>query len=273
MALGVNINELVNGKVIEWERLEFKKGWNPEDIMHTLCAFANDINNWGGGYILVGIAEQNGRPVFPPEGINPNKIDYFQGEITRLGHLISPNYLPIVQPYIIEDKHVLVIYAPAGDMRPYSAPESFGQKRGQNRQYYIRSGSRSIIAKNDNLRKLQELAARVPFDDRINQEADLNDLSLGLIRDFLQEVRSDLFEDSTTMPFVDLCRQMNIVKGPKEGVRPLNVGLLFFSHEPHRFFQRSWIEVVIRKDEAGKDFKEKYFKGPLHQQLTCFIHK
>jgi len=173
-----------------------------------------------------------------------------------LSGLLKPGC--VLNLYIIEDKHILVIYAPAGDMRPYSAPESLGQKRGQNRQYYIRSGSRSIIAKNDNLRKLQELAARVPFDDRINQEADLNDLSLGLIRDFLQEVRSDLFEESTAMPFVDLCRQMNIVKGPQEGVRPLNVGLLFFSHEPHKFFQRSWIEVVIREDEAGKDFKEKY---------------
>ena len=48
MALAININELINGKVIEWGRLEFKHGWNPADILHSLCAFANDINNWGG---------------------------------------------------------------------------------------------------------------------------------------------------------------------------------------------------------------------------------
>jgi len=29
MALAINIHELINGKVIEWERLEFKNGWNP----------------------------------------------------------------------------------------------------------------------------------------------------------------------------------------------------------------------------------------------------
>lgn len=34
-------------------KAEFKIGWNPEDVIHTLCAFANDINNWGGGYIVV----------------------------------------------------------------------------------------------------------------------------------------------------------------------------------------------------------------------------
>jgi len=34
MALAVNIDELVNGQIIEWERLEFKQGWNPEDTLH-----------------------------------------------------------------------------------------------------------------------------------------------------------------------------------------------------------------------------------------------
>lgn len=63
MALPININDLLNGKPVEWERLEFKAGWNPEAVLHTLCAFASDIHNLGGGYILIGVAEHNGRPV------------------------------------------------------------------------------------------------------------------------------------------------------------------------------------------------------------------
>lgn len=81
MSLPINIEELLHGKVIEWERLEFKQDWNPEPIMHTLCAFANDIHNWGGGYVIVGVAEENGRPVLPPKGINPNQIDSIQKEL------------------------------------------------------------------------------------------------------------------------------------------------------------------------------------------------
>lgn len=30
MALPINIKELINGKTVEWERIEFRKGWNPE---------------------------------------------------------------------------------------------------------------------------------------------------------------------------------------------------------------------------------------------------
>ena len=57
MALPINIEGLLSGRIIETERLEFKEGWNPEAVLHTMCAFANDVNNWGGGYIVIGVGE------------------------------------------------------------------------------------------------------------------------------------------------------------------------------------------------------------------------
>ncbi len=38
--------------------LEFKEGWNPEAFIRTVSAFANDINNWGGGYLIIGVKNQ-----------------------------------------------------------------------------------------------------------------------------------------------------------------------------------------------------------------------
>ncbi len=83
MALPINIDELIHGQSIEWDRLEFKKGWNPEDTIHSICAFANDINNWGGGYVVIGIEEQDGRPILPPKGLNPDKLNDIQGELVK----------------------------------------------------------------------------------------------------------------------------------------------------------------------------------------------
>lgn len=48
MALPINIYELIHAKVVESERIEYKSGWNKEDILHTICTFANDFHNWGG---------------------------------------------------------------------------------------------------------------------------------------------------------------------------------------------------------------------------------
>lgn len=63
LGLPIDINDLLRGHSVEWERLEFKAAWNPERVLHTICAFANDFHNLGGGYILVGVEEKAGRPV------------------------------------------------------------------------------------------------------------------------------------------------------------------------------------------------------------------
>jgi len=49
--LPINLSSLLHGRSVEWERLEFKRGWNPVEVLHTVCAFANDFHNFGGGYI------------------------------------------------------------------------------------------------------------------------------------------------------------------------------------------------------------------------------
>ena len=59
MNLPININQLLHGKAVEWERLELKEGWNLEVILRSICAFANDFHNLCGGYIVVGIQEYN----------------------------------------------------------------------------------------------------------------------------------------------------------------------------------------------------------------------
>lgn len=269
MGLPVNIEDLVHGKTVEWERLEFKKGWNPETTIHSLCAFANDLNNWGGGYIIVGIDEDEGQPILPPEGIPQNQLDNIQGEILKLSHQIQPNYFPIIQPYVLQDKHILVIWCPAGDNRAYTAPSTLG--KNAQRYPYIRLGSRSIIAKGENLNRLNELTARIPFDDRVNNIADINDFDLGLIRSFLYEIKSGLADESQNITIAELARQMNIAKGPDEFLRPVNVGLLFFTNSPEKYFARSWIELVWHKDDSGRNFMEKTFKGPLHKQLRAVL--
>ena len=97
MGLPININELLHGRVVEWERIEFKEGWNPEDVLHTMCAFANDFRNLDGGYLVIGVATIEGRPVLPPVGLNINSLDKMQQDILYLGHKMRPDYQPFVE--------------------------------------------------------------------------------------------------------------------------------------------------------------------------------
>lgn len=264
MALPINIDDLINGRTVEWDRIEFKKSWNPEKVLRSICAFANDMNNWGGGYIIIGIEEKDGTPVLPPQGIQPNQVDKIQKELLGLTYKIDPYYSPVTEPITFQDALLFVIWVPGGQARPYKAPETLPQG---NKQYYIRKGSSTVQANHTSLKQLMEMAATVPFDDRVCHQATLADLDLGLIREFLQDIKSDLFEDSASMPFDELCRQMRIVSGPEEYSRPINAAILFFSKHPEHFFRGAFTELVQFSDETGTTFIEKKFTGSLYYQI------
>lgn len=40
----LKIETLLEGRVVEHDRVEYKTGWNPNDIIHSICAFANDYD-------------------------------------------------------------------------------------------------------------------------------------------------------------------------------------------------------------------------------------
>jgi ATP-dependent DNA helicase RecG len=266
MALPINIGDLLHGRTVEWERIEFKEGWNPEEVMHTICAFANDYNNWGGGYIVIGIKEDNGVPVFPAKGVSLQDIDSIQKKLLNLCHLIKPNYFPVAEPSDLDGVKILVIWVPGGQNIPYQAPISLADKSGH--AYYIRRFSSTVKARAEEISDLIAYTGKIPFDDRINHHADIADLQLPLIREFLRDVQSDLYKESANMDHETLCRQMRIVMGAKEYPKPINAGLLFYNDNPQRYIPYSQLEVVqFKTGTAGDKLSEKIFTGPIHHQI------
>jgi len=266
MALPINIDKLFDQNTVESERKELKLGLQPVSCMHTVCAFANDFNNWGGGYIILGVASQNGVPVRPVAGLRLNQLDTLQKKITELTHRIVSKPTVVMSPELLDGKHLLVIWIPGGDNRPYKAPESLGRKK-QPYHHYIREGSVTRRATTAEEQKLFELAARIPFDDRINHQANVDDLELAHIHTFLKEVGSPLLEESRNLNLVEVCRKMHMVKGAQEDLRPINVGLLLFNSKPHNFFRGASIEIIQYQDQSGDLFSENKLTGPIHTQL------
>ena len=70
VALPINLQNLLRHRTVESERIEYKTAWNPDAVIRTLCAFANDFENLGGGYIILGQdCDAEGRPITPPAGL------------------------------------------------------------------------------------------------------------------------------------------------------------------------------------------------------------
>ncbi len=104
MALPVNIDDLIHQRKVERTRIEYKADWNPEPILHTITAFANDFDNMGGGYILIGVEEENGRPVLPLKGLDPDSLDGIQLDLLNKCNFIEPRYIPVIEPCTVDGK-------------------------------------------------------------------------------------------------------------------------------------------------------------------------
>lgn len=116
MSLPINIHDLLRGSPVEWERLEFKAGWNTEE-----------------------------------RSLTKDSKDY---------------------------------------------------------DYYIRKGGSTIHAKGADETELMSLAATVPFDDRLDGQARIEDLSRELMQDYLRLVGSELAATAAGKALADLGRQM-----------------------------------------------------------------
>ena len=264
MPLPINLKDLLHQRTVEGERIEYKAGWNPDATLRTICAFANDFANLGGGYVVIGQdCDADGRPVFPPVGVADHQLDKIQQELLAACQLIQPPYFPLLSVETVEGRMLIVLHAPGGMNRPYKAPASISA-RHKSWHYYIRRYSSTVEAKGADEHELLSLAANVPWDDRLAQQARVSDLSLPLMQDHLREVQSALADEASSMSPEALGRQMNAVGGSSESPWPKNVGLLFFNEAPEHFFPYTQIDVVWFPEGAGGDrFEEKVFKGPL----------
>lgn len=267
MEMPINIKNLINFRVMESNRVEFISGWNPTPIIHSICAFANDIDNVSGGYIVVGVEENDDTPVLPVKGIPQERVDGILKELIGLCHMIEPLYYPVVEPVLFQGKYIIVIWVSGGHGRPYKAAKDVHSDKST-KLYYIRKFSSTIVASPEEEKELFYISTDIPFDDRPNLAADVSDLDIGLMRSHLKEIGSSLYEHSLSMDALDIAKNMQLVAGPPEAVKPLNVGLLMFSERPEKYFRYARIEVVDIPDPTGTNMTEKVFTGPIQRQLS-----
>ena len=245
MALPINIEDLLRKQKIEGSRIEFKAGWNPDSIYHSICAFANDFDNIGGGYILVGVEEENGIAKRPVKGLPTNEIDGILKDMVGFNNKINPYYMPRTSVEEVDGQYILVIWVPSGVNRPYDVRESVVSKNNPKTEWYIRSGSSSIVAKGEVLDELREMANRTPFDDRGNPDISVDDISPMLVLDYLKKVDSKLVTDFHKVPIEDILDKMDLFTGPMERRMLKNVAAMMFCENPAKYFPYTQVEIVL----------------------------
>ena len=266
-SLPLGIEMLLSQQRIESDRIEFKEGWNPDAIYRSICAFANDFDNIGGGYILVGVRESNGKAERPVLGLSDDEVAKIQREMIGFNNLIRPVYHSKLAVETIDGKNLLAIWASGGSDRPYEVPESIVAKT-KTYKHYIRRYANSIEARGGDRDELLSLANQVPFDDRGNRNVSIKNINLAYVQEFLRVSGSRLFDSIGTIPAEQILEHMNLFTGPEEYKAIRNVAVMLFSDAPERFFPYSYIDLVhFPRNAAERTFTEKRFSGPMQMQI------
>lgn len=274
MALPINIEDLLKKRKVESVRIEFKRGWNPDKIYRTICAFANDFDNLGGGYILVGVEEENGVAKRPVAGVPMEELDRIQRDMLAYDAKIEPRYLTRVSVEEVDGRTILVIWVPSGLSRPYSVMENVTARRSVPK-YDVRSKASTIEAKGETLDELREMANRIPFDERPNEALTVADLSPVLVYDYLRKTGSKLTASFDTARLGETLEAMDLYTGPSERRVLKNVAAMMFCEHPEKFFPVTQVDIVVFPEGCERNpdlmIEAPKITGPVPQMISAAL--
>lgn len=108
--LPISVQALLNPSQVESQRLEFKATWDDkirDAVVETACAFANDLYNQNGGYIVLGVEQSpDGHLVLPPRGVDQFDLDRLKRTIFAACKAITPDYQPMLFVETYQDRRL-----------------------------------------------------------------------------------------------------------------------------------------------------------------------
>lgn len=245
----------------ESERVEWKENVaDIDDVVRTMSAFANDISNLGGGYVVCGAKETRDEHGFQQvELVGLDAKRFKEVENQALAHCrmnISPPLVPITEEISMENgRRILVFLVPStGHAHEYRS----GSEKGG--RYFIRVGRETREARNGLLTELLvRKGAKEPWDRRINPEAGIGDIDLIALRDGLRQMGlwdpqrplEDYLSDKESLS--NFVPPLMGRSGMDKDGHPRNFALLFFGAQPLRFISGAYAIFSIYR---GKDRSE-----------------
>ena len=268
----VDLEELASR---ESEQTEWKENIaDVDDVVATLAAFANDLQNLGGGYVVCGVKEEKDAEGFPTllrAGLTADRLKEVENVVlARCRDRVSPPITPLVEELPTQDeaRRILVFIQPA-------TGSAHTLRRGHDgAKHFVRVSRSTIEARNGTLRDLLvRKGALEPWDRRPCNTATTDDINLLVLREAL--VRMDLKGHKRPDEFLSDQERLHALLPPlcareplTRILRPRNFALLLFGREPQRFIPGAHAYFSRYPGvDRGTDYAERYeLVGSLFEQ-------
>lgn len=136
--------QLLPGGAIAPERVEFASDWDEETtgprLLRAICGFANDFSEVNGGYVVLGAARGEQRPLAPEPGLSDAAVAAARKWICSACRKLDPPYFPILCERTVEGRRLLVVHAPTSEVRPHRTPGG----RGRAARCRVRRGADTV---------------------------------------------------------------------------------------------------------------------------------
>jgi ATP-dependent DNA helicase RecG len=259
----------------ESEQVEWKANVADEaDVARTLSAFANDLANLGGGYVVCGVAEAKdayGHPRLERVGLTAERLKEVRGKVLDLCQRnAAPPIAPLVEEIEAgEGRRILVFVQPS---TPFA--HSFRDRQGGTR-HWVRIGPSTREARNGTLRDLLVRKGDLePWDRRPCSSATVDDIDLLALRDAMQRLSLPvsglsipyfLSDERSLSAFVPpLCAREQL-----SGIlRPRYFALLLFGRDTQRFIPGaySFFSLYPGTDRSDRHAQRHELAGTLIDQ-------
>ncbi len=246
MAPRIDLTELATR---ESEQVEWKENVaEVEEVVRTIVAFANDLANLGGGYVVCGARElkdEHGFQKLEIRGLTSARLKEIEGQVLALCRThVDPALAPLTDELIANDpsRRVLIFLVPR------SARAHSFRSKADTGKYYIRVGRNTVEARNGLLRELLvRKGEEEPWDHRPCKTATIEDLDLIMLRDTMQ--RMGIFDPARGLdPYLSdvnrlhaltptLCVRDPLFRDSATGqsiMRPRNFAMLLFGRDVQR---------------------------------------
>jgi predicted HTH transcriptional regulator len=279
----IDLNEL---STRESERVEWKENGDDvhivNSIVRTISAFANDISNFGGGYVVCGakeIRDQYGFPKVQYSGLGANKLREIEGKVLQhCREYLSPPITPIVHEMENPEGNgtrILIFVV-------LSSPDAHTYRDGTSISYYVRISRETREARNGILTQLLIKKQKLEyFDKRVNLSATESDIDVLFFRDSIQEMGLFVPEKALEEYFSDTEQIAELVaplfvRTNLDGIlRPRNFTVLLFGKKSSitRFYPEAFSVLSVYKGtDRSEPTAERYtMTGPIIDQARKSI--
>lgn len=230
--------------LLEGEGLHVEFKAKIANLDKEMVAFANTA----GGTIFIGVDDE-GHIVGTDTG------NAFRSQLIAIARNCDPSLTVNIKVHEVEQ--VIELQIPEGVDKPYKSKDGFFMRVGPTSQKLTRDEIIQLISESNKLR----------FDETLNNRFDFE-------RDFSED-RLNYFLESGGLKleasWKDILLSLNVAFESNGVLNMNNTGVLFFSHNPQKFFPESGITIVKYKsyDKFNIDSKKDITGSPIELIKNC----